>query len=830
MNKPESAIMKNRDLSRNVGVIHRMGKRLSNVSTWVSAIALIVLTMTLPCRAADFVIVVDTSGSMTSSVNKRDTRVRISVVQDALRQYLPALPVGSRVDLIAFSTGITSEKEFILKDSKELENALEWVDNLSKGIRQNNQTYLWTTLRHALRKASEYTRECPDQTVTVRALTDGEDNEKVTTLDAVLKEFLPVLDGEKIRGNLILLGDLELTTKLTLPDGAFEATRNATWEELFPPVVLCAPSYPKVGEDVKVFENNTRSIYRDYEWMVDGTLVGREKVLTWRFTEPRSYRVMLKATGLQGTKTSASIQVKVQERERLAVDFTSTVSDPEPLREFRVMGRCNNGQAEKFAWYVNGVQMATTQDTNIRLEKEGKHEVRLVVWNAAGDSGSKERSFHVKEKELAANISGPAEAVSGQAVQLVGEITGPCVSVEWSFDDGSVSSNRNPEHVFELKDAEYKDFKVRLRTISLFGKTVESAPHTVRVWAEKKYDPPCASFRMMSDKIRVGDPVQIINESTGLVEARDWCLDGKTVSRDQNPVITCEQPGQKQLCLTVRGPGGESSVSNTLFITPRFVQPSAACEASRLEGTAPLYVQFKAKIKGDYRSLLWAFGDGSSSTNPTPQHAFTASTNFVVTLTVHPMDSGHSAVVKTLTVKVIRPWPLWAKAGLTILPFLILGTVVSGVIRARRRKALRLPVYFWPEQVSTCQTVILTKADEAVDLAPLAAIRIQRVGRSQDLVVKPIQGAKLFTSDGTQKDAIAIAEGVVVTICDRNAFNRAIAISPVRKPCRPKSDSAVGESLPDESSFCGLQIQSDDASLRLAEDTAWLETATQSSN
>jgi von Willebrand factor type A domain len=279
-------------------------------------IVLMVLLVAATSWGADYVTAVDVSGSMSSTIGRHDQRVRINVVQEGLRQYLPALPSGSRVDLIAFNSGIVSEEEVILRGETERGQVMAWIDGLEDQTRQNKQTHLWTTLRHAFKVASRYSLENPTEPVTVRVLTDGKDNEGVTTLDEVLQEFLPLLDGNKIRGNLVLLGDLEFKTKLSLPDGAFETSTNPEWEVLFPPIVLMIPSEPKTGDEVHLFENNTKSIYRDYEWQVDGTTVGREKVLTWRFTEPRSYGITLKVTGLKGTKTAASVLVKAKGRDR----------------------------------------------------------------------------------------------------------------------------------------------------------------------------------------------------------------------------------------------------------------------------------------------------------------------------------------------------------------------------------------------------------------------------------------------------------------------------------------------------------------------------------
>jgi len=297
-------------------LLHTRAKPGTKVRSAYWNAVLMVFLMAAASWGADFVTAVDVSGSMSTAIGRHDKRVRINVVQEGLRQYLPALPSGSRVDLIAFNSGIVSEKEIILRGETERSQVLAWIDGLEDQARQYKQTHLWTTLRHAFNIASKYSLENPNEPVTVRVLTDGKDNEGVTTLDEVLQEFLPLLDGNRIRGNLVLLGDLAFNTKLSLPEGAFETSTNPEWEVLFPPIVLMTPTEPRIGDEVHLFENNTKSIYRDYEWQVDGTTVGKEKVLTWRFSEPRSYGVTLKVTGLKGTKTSASVLVKAKGRDK----------------------------------------------------------------------------------------------------------------------------------------------------------------------------------------------------------------------------------------------------------------------------------------------------------------------------------------------------------------------------------------------------------------------------------------------------------------------------------------------------------------------------------
>lgn len=605
-------------------------------AAWLVA-ALLGYFMLSACMAADFVIVVDVSGSMAGPVSRHDKRVRVEVVQDALRQYLPALPAGSRVDLIAFSTGIVTQKETVLNDDHDLSNALDWVDGLAKGVRKDGNTHLWTTLRHALQTAAEYSQENPAQPVTVRVLTDGEDNEGATTLDKVLQEFLPVLDGEKIRGNLVLLGDLELKTKLSLPEGAFETSTNPSWQDIFPPIVMWAPTEPRTNEEVRLFENNTKSIYKGYEWQVEGKTVGKEKVLSWRFAEPRSYRVTLKVTGLQGTLNSASVLVRVKEPDKV-----------------------------------------------------------------------------------------PA---------------------------------------------------------------------------------PQAAFRIINHEIRVGDPIQLVNDSSGSVDQVQWLFDGQPASTVRNPEITASTPGEKIILLAVRGPGGTSRATESIIVLPRYTQPVARIHASTLSGKAPLSVQFTNQVAGDFKSLLWNFGDGQTSTNGNPWHTYLNATNCVASLTVYPMDGSQARVDQQLAIKVIKPWPLWAKATAATGPCLILIGGVAGLIFRRRRQALRLPVHFWAEQAPVCRTVELTKPDQVADLGPAAGIRLKRAGKSQDLVVRPVDGSSLVASDGTEVSTQSVGDGVRVLVKSSSGTVRAVAISTRQKPRRP-APAAIESAPLAEDGVCGLQLSS----------------------
>jgi PKD repeat protein len=63
-------------------------------------------------------------------------------------------------------------------------------------------------------------------------------------------------------------------------------------------------------------------------------------------------------------------------------------------------------------------------------------------------------------------------------------------------------------------------------------------------------------------------------------------------------------------------------------------EPEADFTASGTTGEAPLTVTFTDRSSGEITSWLWDFGDGTSSTQASPQHTYTAPDTYSVTLTV----------------------------------------------------------------------------------------------------------------------------------------------------------------------------------------------------
>jgi PKD repeat protein len=717
--------------------------------------------------ASDYVIVVDTSGSMTEAISKSDPRIRITTVQQALANYLKTLPRDSRVYLLSFNTGIRSEKEFILRADNDLQAALAWVSGLGNETRTGGNTHLWTTLQRALEIATAYAKQNADQTVVVRALTDGMDNEGKTSLDAVLGRF-PLLDGKSIRANLVLLGDLEV--KLKQAREGFEIEKKTVWTDLFPPVIQWKPAPVIVGQETS-FYDNSQSVYQNYEWLIDGKSVGNQKVFTHRFAQAGRYRLKLVAVGTSGLRTYSEVDVQVVEND-LTVDFVVSQSEIEPNQEVKFFSRVT-GKPSSFSWSVDGKESATQQDFTAKFETEGDREVKLVVRDAFGKTASRVRTVRVKEPEVVVSFKAPKDVMTGQAAQFVNECTGNIANFEWDFGDGQKSNERHPTHAYKNDARNAENRQVVLRVTTATGKTFQSAPFTISVLPATIPPAPQAAFRILGESPhKVGLLIQLMDESTGMIDSYSWSLGGEFASSQKNPEFTPGSVGEKIIRQIVNGPGGNSTNEQKIVVVPRYVQPvvtiSASPSKTRLKSGRPADVAFKAEITGDYDALKWEFGDGTTSAGATPTNAHAYAKEGAYTIQLTARNPGGQEGKATLQIHVLPPPPWYylvlkilggafAAWVLIIVPFFLqpamlphktanLRSSVSHNLRLlAKRRALN---WLWPRSFITIGT---QKSDD---------IRLASVGSAKKTmaVVTRLFGSENYQLIPGQTDAVKLLE------------------------------------------------------------------------
>ena len=531
-------------------------------------------------QAADYVIVVDTSGSMTRPISAADKRVRITTVQNALRSWLQVLPLGSRLTLISFNSGIQSQREFIFQNELNRQLALSWRDGIDKEAKAHTgKTHLWTTLRKALEDATRYAQENPGQTVQVRVFTDGEDNEGVTTFLEVVEDF-PLVDGKSVQGNLVILGDLQMDVKtqrdIEVHPG-FSIRHDPYFEVLLPPVPEWRPKDLQVGEEMIAYENSS-SIYKTYSWIVNGQLVSTNKVLRHVFTSNGEHAIRLEVNGWQGGRERSQVAIQVSEPYKpppLHPEILHwTPLNLAPMQSVRFSGR-SLGHPVAYRWEINGETKGGELDFEWQFPSEGEFSVVFSAQNTNGKwFPSKPKTIVVQEPAAIVNFRAIPEAYHHrQVAQFANESSGNFVSFRWDFGDGQTSAERSPQHQYENNGDDPKTFKVQLIGKLPNGKEIRSKIHSLTILPSPPTliipSPQAVIGFDSSAKIEVGQTVRFLDESTGFIQSWRWNFNNEDSSTARHPEFIFQTPGDKTIALTVQGDGGSQYSDNiSILIHP----------------------------------------------------------------------------------------------------------------------------------------------------------------------------------------------------------------------------------------------------------------------
>lgn len=234
--------------------------------------------------------------------------------------------------------------------------------------------------------------------------------------------------------------------------------------------------------------------------------------------------------------------------------------------------------------------------------------------------------------------------------------TGPVSAREWQFGDGTVSTSSNPAHTYVLP-GEYE--------VSLTVRSGSGASSVARRWirVSSPLEPPTASFSFSPAQPSLIDEIELMDESTGMVQSWAWSFGDGTTSSEQNPRKRYMNGGSYSITLTVTGQGVVSTATRKVVVSAgsgggQTVQADFVMHAGVVvEGRA---IRFADASTGGANSWFWDFGDGFISTERAPTHTFrspgtytllfragneVSSTSVSRTVRVHPSESTEILVV-----------------------------------------------------------------------------------------------------------------------------------------------------------------------------------------
>ncbi len=316
-------------------------------------------------------------------------------------------------------------------------------------------------------------------------------------------------------------------------------------------------------------------------------------------------------------------------RPPLTVNFTSTVPG-----------------ATSYSWYFGDGGVSNVANPTHTYTTYGSFTVKLVATNSSGCSDSLIRSNYIKVQAPVVTIQGlPARGCAPFSYNFTTSVStvDSVVSYQWDFGDGSTSTIPNPSHTFITSG---------IYTIQVIVTTASGCTDTAKVVAGIIVNnKPHPNFSANPLDVCAFFPIDFTDLSTGGPDQWLWNFGDGGSSTQKNPSYAYQDTGYFDVTLTVWNNGCADSIK---FVNYVHIKPPIANFAIGMNCAFP-----KERVFTDHSigadTWTWDFGDGTSSTIPSPTHVYPSAGIYAVKLTVTNLTTGcqhfKDGIVRVITEK-----------------------------------------------------------------------------------------------------------------------------------------------------------------------------------
>jgi uncharacterized protein (TIGR02145 family) len=242
---------------------------------------------------------------------------------------------------------------------------------------------------------------------------------------------------------------------------------------------------------------------------------------------------------------------------------------------------------------------------------------RLLTWTGTAAIAIALSSCE-KNEPVASFTINPESPRAGETIKFT-NTSEYATAYSWDFGDGNISDLENPFHSFTVAGT---------YTVSLTA-TGEGGENTYSRQVVISAPLPSANFYINPDEGEPGDTIAFFNVSSN-ANSYAWDFGDGATSTEKDPMHIYYDEGSFSVTLTATGEGGQDDASKTVSIAyPRAVADfSADKRAVEPEET----IQF-TNTSENAINYVWDFGDGTTSEEEHPVHAYSDFGEYDVDLT-----------------------------------------------------------------------------------------------------------------------------------------------------------------------------------------------------
>ena len=299
----------------------------------------------------------------------------------------------------------------------------------------------------------------------------------------------------------------------------------------------------------------------------------------------------------------------------------------------------STGNPVSYLWEFEGASPNSSTEMNPSTQYviPGVYNVSLTVTNAFG-SDTKVRQNIINIQDVP-DLSYNFQLLNGVDFFQFTGISSSATDWSWNFGDGTSSTAQNPQHTF----ANSGTYTVVLSASNFCG--TETTDFTVDV---NVGDAPTANFGANGVTGCAPLVVNFLDQSSNNPTSWNWDLTGASPSssNSMSPSTTYNVPGLYPVELEVVNSFGSDTEIKLNYVT---VQSVPLVDFSfQVNGPSAAFTN----LSSNYDSVLWDFGDGTTSTQFNPTHAFATNGLYQVTL-IGSNECGMEQMTKSVSYNVL---------------------------------------------------------------------------------------------------------------------------------------------------------------------------------
>ncbi|GEM_PF-834525 len=396
------------------------------------------------------------------------------------------------------------------------------------------------------------------------------------------------------------------------------------------PAFEFSPTSPEVGMTVQ-FTDHTTGNPTSWQWDFGDGGTSTQQNPQHQYQSAGTFNVTLTVSNGMSTK---SLTKSISVLPVLNPGFNYTPSVPEAGESIQFTDT-STGNPISWSWSFGDGATSTAQNPSHAYSAAGTYTVTLQVSNGAYTKNTS-KSITVLAPVTVDFTLSPSAPVVNQDVVFTNQTSGSVDSYLWNFGDGSSSTAKDPTHKFTSAGS----YTVTLTATNARGSKTKSKSLVV----SQSLNP---SFTYSPSSPYAGQTVQFTDTSTGNPTSWQWDFGDGSSSTLQNPTHAYSNSGTYTVTLRVANSAESKTTSKTITVKPVVQADFSFSPTNPTVGTS---VQFTDKSTGNIASWSWKFGDGSTSTQQNPAHAYSAAGSYNVTLTVSDGTTSNS-MTQTITVK-----------------------------------------------------------------------------------------------------------------------------------------------------------------------------------